>query len=78
MSGYWVRHRLLPTLVLCVAVGLVSSLLFAFPYVNQQANTYNSQSIYKNSDVDFIAPEPSFDQVQELPGTNGIDKVFPF
>lgn len=78
MSGYWVRHRLLPTLVLCVAVGLVSSLLFMFPYVNQQASSYNAQSIYKNSDVDFIAPEPSFDQVQELPGTNGIDKVFPF
>ena len=78
MTGYWVRHRLLATIVLCAAVALISSLLFAFSYVNQQANSYNSQSIYKNSNVDFIAPEPSFDQVQTLPGTSGIDKVFPF
>lgn len=78
MTGYWVRHRLLATIVLCAAVALISSLLFAFSYVNQQANSYNSQSIYKNSNVDFIAPEPSFEQVQNLPGTSGIDIVFPF
>ena len=78
MLGYWVRHRLFPTLILCAAVALILSLLFAFPYVNQRANSYNSQSIYKNTDVDFIAPEPSFNQVHDLPGTNGIDKVFPF
>ncbi len=78
MTGYWIRHRLLATLVLCAVVALISSLLFAFPYVNQRANNYNAQSIYKNSDIDFIAPEPSFDQVKDLPGTNGIDKVFPF
>ena len=70
MTGYWIRHRLLATLVLCAAVALISSLLFAFPYVNQRANNYNAQSIYKNSDIDFIAPEPSFDQVKDLPGTN--------
>lgn len=78
MSGYWFRHRLLVTIVSCVASALISCLLFAFPYVNQRANSYNSQSIYRNTDIDFIAPEPSFDQVQDLPGTNGIYKVFPF
>ena len=28
--------------------------------------------------MDFIAPEPAFEQVVELTGKNGIDKVFPF
>lgn len=78
MSGYWVRHRLLATLVLSAAFALVSSFLFVFPYIKQAANNYNSQSIYKNTAIDFIAPEPSFEQINELPGVNGIDKVFPF
>lgn len=78
MGGYWVRHRLLLTVVLCIATATITGLLFAFPYVSQQASDYNSQSIYKNTDIDFIVPEPSFEQVNELPGEYGIDKVFPY
>lgn len=78
MTGYWVRHRLLLTVMLCVATAIVAGLLFAFPYITQQASDYNSQSMYKNTKVDFIAPEPSFKQVSELPGEHGIAKVFPF
>lgn len=78
MAGYWIRHRLAQTLILGLVVGLVAALLFAYPCILGQAERYNSQSIYKNSEIDFIAPEPSFEQVRELPGTHGIDKVFPF
>lgn len=78
MGGYWVRHRLFLTVVLCIVTAAITGLLFAFPYVNQQANDYNSQSIYKNTDIDFIVPEPSFEQVDELTGEYGIDKVFPY
>lgn len=78
MTGYWARQRAVATLILSVVVALAASFLFVYPSILQQANNYNAQSIYKNSDIDFIAPEPSFDQVKELPGTNGIDKIFPF
>jgi hypothetical protein len=78
MGGYWTRHRLLPSLILAVALAVITVFLFVSPYVEQQASSYNAQSVYKNSDIDFIVPEPSFDQVSELPGTNGVDKVFPF
>lgn len=78
MGGYWIRHRLFLTLVVSAAVGLVASFLFVYPFIMQRADAYNSQSIYKNTEIDFIAPEPSFEQVEDLPGTNGIDKVFPF
>ncbi len=78
MGGYWVRHRLFLTVVLCIVAATITGLLFAFPYVNQQANDYNTQSIYKNTDIDFIVPEPSFEQVDELAGEYGIDKVFPY
>lgn len=78
MKGYWVRHRLLLTIILCIVSAMVVGLLFAFPHITQQASNYNAQSIYKNSDVDFIAPEPSYEQVSELVGNNGISKIFPF
>jgi hypothetical protein len=78
MKGYWVRQRLITTLIICVALAAITGLLFVFPYISQQANNYNAQSIYKNTDIDFIVPEPSDDQVAELPGTNGVDKVFPY
>ena len=78
MAGYWVRHRLLPTILMSAAIALVTSFLFVYPSIQRQANDYNAQSIYKNSGIDFIAPEPSFNQTSDLPGTHGIDKVFPF
>lgn len=78
MAGYWSRHRLLLSVILCFVTAIVAGLLFAFPYITQQASDYNAQSIYKNSEMDFIAPEPAYEQVVELTGNNGIDKVFPF
>lgn len=78
MGGYWARHRLFPSLIMAIVVAALTGFLFAFPFVEQCASSYNAQSIYNNSDVDFIAPEPSFDQVKDLPGTEGISKVFPF
>ena len=78
MAGYWSRHRLLLSVILCVVTAIVAGLLFAFPYITQQASDYNSQSIYKNSEMDFIAPEPAYEQVAELAGSNGIGECFPF
>ena len=78
MVSYWTRQRLLVTIIMCVSLALIMSLLFVFPYVEQRASSYDSQSIYKNTAIDFIVPEPSFDQAQTLPGANGIASVFPF
>lgn len=78
MTSYWVRHRLLLTLIASIALAVIISLLFVYPYIEQRAVNYNSQSLYKNTDIDFIAPEPSYEQISELPGTHGIDAVFPF
>ena len=78
MAGYWARHRLLLTIIMSAAVALVTSFLLVYPSIHQHASDYNAQSIYKNSQIDFIAPEPSFEQVGDLSGTNGIDKLFPF
>ena len=78
MTSYWARHRLLLTLAACAVLAIIVSLLFVYPYVEQRAVNYNSQSLYKNTDIDFIAPEPSYEQVSELPGMHGIEAVFPY
>jgi len=64
--------------MVCAVLAFATAFLFVTPYITQRANRYNSQSVYKNSEMDFIAPEPSFEQVNDLPGTHGIDKIFPF
>lgn len=78
MTSYWVRHRLLLTLTASIVLAIIISLLFVYPYVEQRAVNYNSQSLFKNTHIDFIAPEPSYEQVSELPSTHGIEAVFSF
>lgn len=78
MRRYWVKHRLIYTLIFGVILALLMVLLFVFPYIVKEAQLYNSKSLYANTSIDFIVPEPSFDQVDNLPGTYGVDKVFPF
>lgn len=78
MNGYWIKHRAFLSMLICVVLAVIVDLLFVFPYISQIADNYNSQSVYKNTSIDFIAPEPSFEQISELPGSNGIDNVFPF
>ncbi len=78
MTGYWIRHRALLSIILSAVIAVIAGLLFVFPFISQMADNYNSQSVYKNTSIDFIAPEPSFEQKNELSGSNGIDKVFPF
>ncbi len=41
-----------------IAVALIAGLLFVFPNISKQASSYNIQSIYKNTSIDFIVPEP--------------------
>ncbi|NLT47751.1 MAG: hypothetical protein GXX92_04995 [Clostridiales bacterium] len=78
MTGYWVHQRALFTVILSVCLALVMGLLFAIPYYEQKADIYDAQSLYRNTNIDFVVPEPSFDQVNELPGTNGISGVFSY
>ena len=78
MTGYWFRHRAGFSFLLMVLIGCLAACFFVYPHVEQRAKLYNSQSIYRNNEIDFIVPEPSFSQVLEFPGNHGIDVVFPF
>lgn len=78
MIFYWLRKRLFQTIAFSLILVPIITLFFVFPCINKKSSIYNSQSIYKKSKIDFIVPEPSFDQVNDLPGTNGIGRVFPY
>ena len=78
MFNYWIRHRLLWTIFASTFIAVIASCIFIYPYISHKAEIYNSQSVYKKSNIDFIVPEPSFEQTQSLEGENGIKKVFPF
>ena len=57
MTGYWIRHRALLSIFLSAVISVVAGLLFVFPFISQIADNYNSQSVYKNTSIDFIAPD---------------------
>jgi hypothetical protein len=78
MVSYWLRHRLPYAVIFAIAAVLVVGLVFVRPYIDSQAQEYNAQSVYKNTKIDFIVPEPSFEQIHELAGNYGIDKIFPY
>lgn len=78
MIGYWFRHRLVFSFLMAILLGTITAILFAYPTVKRSAQLYDEQSVYNNSKIDFIVPEPSYAQIDELPGQNGIDKIFPF
>lgn len=78
MVNYWLRNRLLLSIAFVIATVLVISLAFVSPYMQDQASEYNAHSMYKNTTIDFIAPDPSFAQVDELSDNHGIERVFPY
>ncbi len=78
MFDYWIKNRLVFSLIMSFGLIGITSLLFAYPYLKNNADIYNKKSVYCNSSMTFIAPEPSFDQVNSLSGTNGISEIFPF
>lgn len=78
MVGYWTRQRLFLTVILAITVAVTTVFLFVFPCIEQNAILYNGQSVYKNTSIDFVVPEPSFDQVSVISGTNGVASVFPY
>jgi hypothetical protein len=78
MKYYWLRHRLpFAVVFVCTAV-LFIGLISVYPYIDRQASEYNAQSVFVNTSFDFIAPDPSFEQIADITGKNGIAQLFPF
>ena len=78
MIGYWVRQRAVATVIFSIIIAMIASVFVTFPLMLQKAYRQNAKSLYEKTRIDFVVPEPSLDQVMELPGTGGIDSVFPF
>ena len=58
---------------------IITILGFYSPIITSIINKYNFESIYINTDYDFIIPSPSFDQISKLENSsNGIEVVTPY
>ena len=78
MFNHWIRHRLCLSIAFAILLVLAIGFAFIRPYIYERAAEYNAQSLYRNTMIDFIIPEPSFEQVVQLPGSHGIQQIFSF
>ena len=77
MNKIWARYRLIPSILIAIIVTcLLGLLLNNGVYLLRDA--YNTQSIYTNTEIDFIVPSPSKEQCADLGDLNHIDKVTPY
>ena len=80
MKGKWSKCYLLIGTIVILIIVAIGSLAFVKGNITQADNKYNFESIYLNTDIDFIIPSPSYEQVSELDNSSdiGIGTVTPF
>ena len=80
MKGKWSKCYLLIGTIVILIIVAIGSLAFVKGNITQADNKYNFESIYLNTDIYFIIPSPSYEQVSELDNSSdiGIGTVTPF
>ena len=79
MKKNWAFLYLLASSITFVLIGALCSFGFYGNSVSSAVEKRNFESIYVNTDFDFVAPSPSFDQVEEVEsGENGVSKMTPY
>ena len=79
MSKKWAKYYLLLGTVIIAAISLIGSMAFVRTNINQAQDKYEFESIYINTEIDFIIPSPSYAQISEIQtDANGIEVVKPY
>ena len=79
MGKKWAKYYLLLGTVIIVAISLIGSMVFVRTNINQAQDKYEFESIYINTEIDFIIPSPSYAQISEIQTeANGIEVVKPY
>ena len=79
MSKKWAKYYLLLGTVIIAAISLIGSMAFVRTNINQAQDKYEFESIYINTEIDFIIPSPSYAQISEIQTeANGIEVVKPY
>lgn len=78
MIKYWKKNRLWITFLESVLSASLISLIFVSPNISNIAISYNEQSFYTGTGIDFDVPSPSKNQVIELEELDHIEKAIPY
>ena len=75
MKGKWTKCFLLFGLILMLIVSAAGVFTLGNKSVTQAENKYIFESIYANTEIDFIVPSPSKDQLQDDLGSYGVEAI---
>lgn len=79
MKKHWKLIYLIVSSALFVLIALICSLGFFKSNVSSLTDKHNFESIYLNTEFDFVIPSPSFEQVEILENEqNGIKTIVPY
>lgn len=78
MKGNWIKYYLLIGLIFVILLSISGSYAFTSRSIYKAAEKHTFESVYLNTDIDFIIPSPSIEQISEIEGTNGIAYVTPY
>lgn len=71
------KHRVLPFSLITIVFSIISSISICFGISNMR-DSYNEISVYDNTNIDFIIPSPSKDQVNDLQEKSFVEEVLPY
>lgn len=71
------KNRILPFSIVSLLFSTVSS-IFLCRGILSFRDAYNKTSVYKNTEIDFIVPSPSEEQVGDLKSKSFISEVLPY
>lgn len=79
MKGKWIIYYLFIGMIVIAVLSFVGSYVFTKDSISNVNEKHVFESIYIDTDIDFIIPSPSYEQISELESeTTGIDVVTPY
>lgn len=80
MGKKWIKHYLFIGTIIVVIVAVISSFSMIAPNMRKMQDKHEFESMYEDTDIDFIVPSPSYDQVaqEEQNSNNGIGVMTPY
>ncbi len=76
MFKYWIKNRLLCSVILVLVLSVVAAVFFISPNINTQGENRLNSGVYKYSEIDYDIPSPTKAQLEEIAKLDFVDDVF--
>ena len=78
MFKYWMKNRILFDILVPIILVIVTAFAFLSPIFSNIGEARLMTSLYKNENLDFDIPSPSYEQISQLEGESFIESVLPY